>query len=274
MRSRLTTFATITCVGLAAALPAAADSYNLLNPKPANELRDLAADRPDNTETPITVDAGHVQLEVSAIAYGSDESGDAESTSTAFLETNLKLGLTESADLQIVLAPRIAEETKVNGTVVGDPSGFGDVEVRLKWNLLGNDGGRTGFALFPFIKIPTGTDVSNDEWEGGLILPFARDLQEGLGLGAQAELDLVYDAEEDEHRIDFLHTVVLGLELNEQTGVFGEYLGVAGRDYEAYVSVGATYGVNENLQLDFGALVGLSDAAEDFSIYPGFTLRF
>jgi len=33
-------------------------------------------------------------------------------------------------------------------------------------------------------------------------------------------------------------------------------------------------GVNENLQLDFGALVGLSDAAEDFSIYPGFTLRF
>ena len=274
MRSRLTTFATITCVGLAAALPAAADSYNLLNPKPANELRDLAADRPDNTETPITVDAGHVQLEVSAIAYGSDESGDAESTSTAFLETNLKLGLTESADLQIVLAPRIAEETKVNGTVVGDPSGFGDVEVRLKGDLLGNDGGRTGFALFPFIKIPTGTDVSNDEWEGGLILPFARDLQEGLGLGAQAELDLVYDAEEDEHRIDFLHTVVLGLELNEQTGVFGEYLGVAGSDYEAYVSVGATYGVNENLQLDFGALVGLSDAAEDFSIYPGFTLRF
>ncbi len=118
------------------------------------------------------------------------------------------------------------------------------------------------------------TIIHEESWEGGLILPFARDLREGLGIGVQAEFDFVYDEEKDEHRLDFLHTVVFGLDLTEEVGVFGEYLGIASPDYQAYASVGATYAINENLQLDFGTLIGLNDAAEDFSIYPGFTLRF
>jgi hypothetical protein len=253
---------------------AAAGSYNLFNPKPKDELRDLSADRPDNTETPLTVDPGHIQLEVSGIAHSRDEAGSVVGKSTTYFETNLKFGLMENADLQVVFAPHISEETEVDDAVISDHSGFGDVEVRLKWNVLGNDGGENAFAVFPFVKIPSGTDLSNDKWEGGLILPFARDLREGLGLGAQAEFDFVYDDTKDEHRLDFLHTVVLGLDLTEKVGFFGEYLGIASSDYHAHASVGATYAVNENLQLDFGTLIGLNDTAEDFSIYPGFTLRF
>jgi hypothetical protein len=274
MNSCFNAFLIIVCCGLTSAAFAEIDSYNLFNPKPKDELRDLAADRPDNTETPITVDPGHIQFETSVVAYSRDEVGSEVGKSTTWLETNLKIGLVENADLQIVFAPYISEEIEVGDAVVGDQSGFGDVEVRLKWNLLGNDGGKNAFALFPFVKIPTGSDLSNEEWEGGLILPFARDLKEGLGLGVQGEFDLVYDDAKDEHRLDFLHTVVIGLDLTEKAGVFGEYLGVASSDYQAYASAGATYAVNENLQLDFGTLVGLNDAAEDFNIYPGFTLRF
>ena len=63
-------------VGLAAALllalavPAAGGDaspsqrgYNLFKPVPQGMLRPLAADRPDATESPQTVDAGHLQLE-------------------------------------------------------------------------------------------------------------------------------------------------------------------------------------------------------------------
>ncbi|MBT4503579.1 MAG: transporter [Gemmatimonadetes bacterium] len=274
MNSRFNMFLIVVCFGLISAASAEAGSYNLFNSKPKGELRDLAADRPDNTETPITVDPGHIQFETSVIAFSRDEVGNAVGKSTTWMETNLKFGLVESADLQIVFAPYISEETEIGDAVVGDQSGFGDVEVRLKWNMLGNDGGKNAFALFPFVKIPTGSDLSNEEWEGGLILPFARDLREGLGLGLQAEFDFVYDDAKDEHRLDFLHTAVIGLDLTEQVGIFGEYLGIASSDYQAYASAGATYAVNENLQLDFGTLVGLNDAAEDFSIYPGFTLRF
>ena len=213
MNSHFSTFLILGCIALIPVDHVEADSYNLFNPKPQEELRDLAADRPDNTETPITVDPGHIQLEISGIAYSRDEVGPAIGKSTTWLETNLKFGLTENADLQIVFAPYISEETEVADAVVGDQSGFGDVEVRLKWNLLGNNGGENAFALFPFVKIPAGTDVSNEKWEGGIILPFSRDLREGLGLGAQAEFDFVYDDAKDEHRLDFLHTVVFGLDL-------------------------------------------------------------
>ena len=38
--------------------------YTVLNPTPDTELRELSADRPDKTDSPLTVDAGHFQLEI------------------------------------------------------------------------------------------------------------------------------------------------------------------------------------------------------------------
>ena len=38
--------------------------HHLFNPKPKDALRDLSTDRPDLTESPYTVDAGHVQWEI------------------------------------------------------------------------------------------------------------------------------------------------------------------------------------------------------------------
>src|SRR5438270_764543 len=38
-------------------------SYTLFNPTPEMYLRDMSADRPDKTDCPFTVDAGHFQIE-------------------------------------------------------------------------------------------------------------------------------------------------------------------------------------------------------------------
>ena len=40
-------------------VPPDKSSYNLFNPVPENLMRDLSPDRPDVTESPFTVDAGH-----------------------------------------------------------------------------------------------------------------------------------------------------------------------------------------------------------------------
>lgn len=37
---------------------------SLVNPTPSGQLREPASDRPDFTESPSTVDAGHAQLEM------------------------------------------------------------------------------------------------------------------------------------------------------------------------------------------------------------------
>ena len=47
--------------------------YHLFNPTPRGQMRELSADRPDVTESPYTVDAGHVQLEMSFVDYVYDD---------------------------------------------------------------------------------------------------------------------------------------------------------------------------------------------------------
>ena len=37
--------------------------YTLFNPTPRDRLREMSTDRPDKTESPFTVDAGHFQIE-------------------------------------------------------------------------------------------------------------------------------------------------------------------------------------------------------------------
>lgn len=241
----------------------AEEPYHLFNPVPAPQLRPLSADRPDTTESPITVDAGHLQLEMSLLDYTRD--GDLETYVAGAM--NLKLGLLENTDLQMVFDLH---------TWGDEGEGFRDVTLRLKQNIWGNDGGKTALALMPFVKIPTGTELSNGEAEGGFIVPFSIDLADGLGVGLMAEVDWVYDGATGDYATDFVHTAVLGLDLTENLGLYTEYLGITHElgAYESYFSMGLTRAVGENILLDVGALAGLNRAAADFEVFTGMTVRF
>src|SRR5258705_1142018 len=46
--------------------------FNLFNPTPLDLLREFNTDRPDKTESPYTVDAGHMQLEMDLANYSYD----------------------------------------------------------------------------------------------------------------------------------------------------------------------------------------------------------
>jgi len=48
--------------------------YNLFNPTPGNMMRELTPDRPDKTESPFTVDAGHFQPEMSFVEFTKNQS--------------------------------------------------------------------------------------------------------------------------------------------------------------------------------------------------------
>ena len=80
-------------------------------------LRDLEADRPDATESPRTVDAGHFQVEMSLLGYSRDRSGGMRSESWTWAETNIKYGLNDSMDLQLVFSPYVRESVRGNGCV-------------------------------------------------------------------------------------------------------------------------------------------------------------
>ena len=252
--------------------PADKSRYTLFNPTPASLLREMSTDRPDTTESAYSVDAGHLQIEMDMAAYTRDrhtEDRDGGFESWSFANTNIKLGLTNWADLQVVVP---AHENVHRG-----PRGFGDISIRLKANLWGNDRGDTALAVMPFIKIPSADDeLGNGEVEGGLIIPFAASLPGDWGFGAMFEVDFLADDDGPGRKTEFLTTFTFSHAIVGELGGWIEFASTVGveTDWTASINGGVTYGLGENAQLDAGVNVGLTRAAEDLTTFVGLSYRF
>lgn len=258
--------------------------FTLFNPTPEKLLREMSTDRPDTTESPYTVDAGHVQFELGLVEYINSAEGEATDVVNA-VSTNFKVGLLHNVDLQFVFTPYTREETEVlGGEDVVD--GFSDdTQIRLKVNLWGNDGsappglGNTAFAVMPFVKFATGSgELSNDHVEGGVILPLVVPLPAGFDLGLMAEVDFVYDEDADDYGVAFVHTGTVSRDIVGDLGGYIEYVGIAPHDtgdtYQAIGSAGFTYALSENWMMDLGGTASPSDSADDFMVFTGTSFRF
>ncbi len=277
---RLTTAAF--CLILSAGVLAGADKRNhsWSNPTPRDQLRDMATDRPDTTESPITVDAGHVQIELSFFAYERDrhnpERDDVRTEVWSVMPVNIRAGLRHNLELQLVVDNYVRAETRRASPGVRERvSGFGDVTVRVKRNFLGNDGGDTAVALMPFVKVPANSGgVGNRHVEGGIILPVNFTLG-GIGLAVMTEADVVRNAADDGYTLTWLNTITHGFAVAGRLGAFVELASTTGEGRHALaLNSGLTFALNPDLQLDCGVNLGLTRAAPDLAFFAGISRRF
>jgi hypothetical protein len=161
--------------------------YNVFNPTPRDLMRELAPDRPDKTESPYTVDAGHFQLEMDFVNFTRDESSGVRTRAWNPAPFNVKVGLLNNVDLQFVFDDYLYLRTEDRPThTVTIQSGVGDFTSRLKVNLWGDDGGETALAILSFVKFPTNTEhLGNNSVEGGLLFPLAVKLPAGFDMGLE-----------------------------------------------------------------------------------------
>lgn len=257
--------------------------FTLSNPTPAALMRELSTDRPDQTESAYTVDAGHFQVEMDFLNVKLDRDtsggGDVRSRELRLAPVNLKLGLTNSVDVQFLVDPFVKSRVEDRALgVVTRASGFGDVTTRVKINLWGNDGGKTAFAIMPFVKWPlSASGVRNGKTEGGLIVPVAVELGEGWGLGAMTEVDLVSDTTGG-METEFLNSVTLACDFTKRLGGYAEFVAVHSRapgfKWQGQVDLGVTYAVRDDTQLDFGCNFGVTRSAPDLQPFVGVSRRF
>ncbi len=253
--------------------------YHLFDPTPRALLRDLSTDRPDQTESPYTVDAGHVQVEMDFFSFTSDRHSP-DGTRTEIWNVapvNLKFGLHHRVDLQIIFDNYLDVRTREAG-VTDRAAGFGDLTTRLKINLWGNDGGPTALAIMPFVKVPLdASNLRNGRTEGGLIVPLAVALPGGWGLGLMTEVDFVSD-EEHGYETEWLNSITLSRGLTERLGYFVEFVAVVGTapgfDVQSTANTGLTFAVTDDIQLDCGCNFGLTRSAPDFQPFAGLSVRF
>lgn len=258
--------------------------YHLFRPVPAAGLRELSTDRPDKTESPYTVDAGHFQMEMDLVSYTHDRDqsagGDVRTDALAIIPLNLKVGLLSNVDLQFVIETynHVRINDRMAGTVA-KRSGFGDVTTRLKLNLWGNDGGRTAFALMPFVKFPSNQDgLGNHAVEGGLILPLAVELPGGWGMGVMTEVDCLRNENGPGHHASFINSLTFSHDLVGRLGGYVEFFSEVGTEratpWVGTVDLGLTFGLTENVQLDAGINLGVTESADDYNPFVGLSVRF
>lgn len=257
-------------------------TYNLFHPTPREWMREMDTDRPDQTESPYTVDAGHFQVEMDFVSavFDRDRSGDGNLRTRSWgTSVNLKAGLLNNVDIQFVFDPyvHVQSDDLVADTKV-TASGFADFQTRLKINLWGNDGGKTALGIMPFVKWPLpASDLRNGQTEGGVIVPLTVELPAAWEATFMTEYDFVsndtagYDTE-------FVNSVSVNHDIVGQLSGYVEFFSVVSSapdsKWQGQADVGVTYGLNDNTQFDAGCNFGVTKSAPDFNPFVGFSFRY
>ncbi|NDF12620.1 MAG: transporter [Proteobacteria bacterium] len=268
-----------------AATPVEAAEYNLFNPVPDGKLRAMSTERPSKTDSIYTVDAGRFLLESSLVSYTHNNdciNGSCVKTDhTVFGQTtNLRIGLAPSWDLQIIVDPyrNLRVEDRATG-VVDKRDGFGDTVLRLKYNVMGNEGG-DGFALLPYIKLPTNqNDLGNDDVEGGFGIPFVFNLKDGWSIGGMTQFNALKEQTPNpDYYLAYANALIVGKNFTDKLSGYAEYYtyraDTDGAEWQNTTDFGIGYAVNDNFRIDTGVNIGVTNAADDLNWFVGGAYRF
>ncbi len=255
--------------------------YTLFNPTPVKLWRPYNTDRPSKTDSPFTIDAGVFQIESDVPNWTLDEPdtkrGDERIRTWIVGNTNFKLGLTNWMDLQIF--PQFYVNKRTSGPGFGKPleqDGFGDTTIRLKINLLGNDGGKLVIGFLSSLKIPTNTGhTGNHIWEPGFELPVSYSLPWGFTLFAQTRIDILDKARSSSMQVQWQNPIGLSRTIvGNLSGYVEFYDAVSSGPWVGTLDTGLIYQVTPNFSVDVNSFFGLTRSAPDYNVFSGFGYRF
>jgi hypothetical protein len=255
--------------------------YTLVNPTPIDLRRPYNTDRPSKTDSPFTIDAGVFRIESDVWSWTLDEPdtkhGDERIRTWIVGNTNFKLGLTNWMDLQVF--PQFYVNKRTSGPGFGKPleqDGFGDTTVRLKINLLGNDGGKLVIGFLSSLKIPTNTgDTGNHVWEPGFELPVNYSLPWGFTLFAQTRIDILDESRSSNMQVQWQNPIGLSRTIvGNLSGYVEFYDAVSSGPWVGTLDTGLIYQVTPNFSVDVNSFFGLTRSAPDYNVFSGFGYRF
>ena len=263
---------TIPCVALLSWDGAAADKsrYSLLEPAPVALRRAYNTDRPSKTDSPFTIDAGVFQIESDVVSWTRNTGEGARVHTWTVGQTNLKLGLTNRIDLQLI-AQSYIDRLKQNG--------YGDTAVRLKVNLVGNDGGTFVAGVVGSLKMPTNQDhLGNSVYEPGIGLPISMSLPAGFTLFGQTRLDFLDQAASSSRRLVSTNSAGFSRTIIGKLSGYAEFYSAVssghGYPWIGTLDGGLIYQLTSNCSLDVNIFYGLTDSADDLNVLTGFGCRF
>lgn len=251
-------------------------NFSLFNPVPCAEMREMETDRPDVAESPYTVDAGHFQFETDLVRMVRGKRESLQTNTLLINQMNVKVGITASIAVQIGFQTYGRQiETVYDSGIKNTTDGYGDMTLRIKQNLIGNDKGDFVMALLPYVKFPT-SKYEDSHFGAGLIIPMQYNFPSDWKIGFQMEVDRLKDIDVDAMHTEFLqtltvsHPIVKGLDGIAETYYTYDF---KAPQFSNFINAAVQMDVTHDLKLDAGLNLGLQHtAAKQYFIGASFRL--
>ena len=256
--------------------------YTLFNPTPSDCMREFDPDRPDITDSPFTIDAGHIEFESGLFSYDLSRP-DREGIVTEefdFGATDIRLGITNYAEIGLFVQPLNVIHTIFPSSSLDTwHSGPGSLDLHAKFNLFGNDNfektGAIALGLLPTLEIPT---EGGEHVQGSMAVPFAIKLSEKAELELMTEYDFVHNDAGSGYHVEFLNSGSLTFDWTSALSTYFEVATLFGNEDPSggivILGTGALYKFGHDWQFDFGSNFGVTRASDRINPFIGLSKRF
>ena len=232
----------------------------------------LVTDRPDFTEASSTVGRKVTQLEI-GYTYTKNNGDVADEKSHSYPEVLIRHGiLADWLELRFAWNYSDLEMGPVQ------TSGAEDLYLGLKIALTPQDQFLPEMAIIPQMTVPSGDDaLSSGETLPGLNWIYGWELNDYLSTAGSTQFNRAVDG--GAVHTEWAQSWTIATSLTEKIGGYAEWFGIFPDDAltaqtEHYFNGGFTYLVNNDLQWDIRAGVGLNDNSDDYFIGTGLSMRF
>ena len=218
--------------------------------------QNIITDRPDQTESPNTLNKGNLQIESGYLSL-KDRETNSKMTQN-LIPTNLfRYGLTNNIELRLLAQ---FENQKSNKSKI---SGISDIELGVKLRLLNKENINNEISFLSTLIIPSASnDLSINSFGISNRMIFSHTLSEKTGLGYNLGYDYFGSG-----RGNLTYTLAIGTSLTEKLGFFMEPFGEINDLNNLILNFdsGFTYLVKDNLQLDCSYGTGINNKMNFFS---------
>jgi hypothetical protein len=241
-------------------------------PAPAQTPGEMVTDRPDQTESPVAVAPGYVQLE---LGWSYVEAGAVQLHSVP--ATLARVGVVRGLEVRLGFAGW--RHLEAGGTEA--TQGAGPLGVGVKGELLRGQGLKPAVALLGELLLPTAAEgLGPTRVDPSVRVALAHVLSDAVSLSYNVGVAWRSERQESAESRTWtqgLYTLSLGVALGQRVGAFAEAFGTVpltdGSFAAHLLDGGFTVLVLPNLQLDLSAGVGLDGDADDWFVGAGASLR-
>jgi len=234
------------------------------------EKPEIVTDRPDQTEAPVLVPKGGLQVETGFI-FERDREKDLEQKNFTYNTTLVKYGVNDYFELRLI-SEFLGSEAKVAEDPVSKVNGFSPLALGVKIKLNDEKGFWPQAAFIGHINLRSGSEEFAPNYTAAdFRFTFAHTLSDKFALSYN--LGAEWDGETPEAA--FLYTLSLGYVITPKLGVFIEGYSFFPEEGAAdnRVDAGITYKFSPVIQWDISGGVGLSRKSPDSFLSTGISFR-